>query len=612
MTSLTPKEIKENQVNILTNTISSAILVENLPEEQNKKILDLLEHQVKSQSDDIICDSAIGLAKVIINIRKRNMKDGEIVIRKLDKYIQRSINQIEEIKKLVTDNYLAPEKYFKSIADQLRAVCETFNKLDENINTAKFINVLEVEFDDLDMEYQKSKKMIEETLKKCVDKSRSYTYRAFQNGWDYSVFILKGLWNLKYRLWFLGRVLYSVMNLVVIPGDLELSFVGILRIAGAVCIAFATDPILLARGQRMIIDFFAYIGYGGLNFITVGFFGFLFNRFARFHKILYYITHYYMLTSTKFLQDILKYICVLMTNVYPIWKSGKDLGNIVWVEITELAQNILEAGLNGLNILGNVLVNLPSETYNVIMNSYASAKNVLETVWDSIKCFGLYFVGGTCTTEEIPNTFNTTIVKDKMEKLLKTNKFSMNEPISIPIQITENITSGKGSALVQQTKSYYFKKAITSLIPQNETAITIPRENIQQFTSTLKEAIKILPAQDSAAILTTIAKVADETDGPVIINAIIEASKDAASEKLKENIDEFGEKLGKIFTTEEGPDSEGLNYQKVLETTKFERLYKAAKSIGTTEPLIKEDIVSFLYILTILSIVFSFFKPLFG
>ena len=55
-----------------------------------------------------------------------------------------------------------------------------------------------------------------------------------------------------------------------------------------------------------------------------------------------------------------------------------------------------------------------------------------------------------------------------------------------------------------------------------------------------------------------------------------------------------------------------MNYQKILETTKFERLYKAAKSIGTTETFIKEDIVSFLYIPTIISIMFSFFKPLFG
>ena len=321
---------------------------------------------------------------------------------------------------------------------------------------------------------------------------------------------------------------------------------------------------------------------------------------------------YYMLTSTKFLQEILKYICFLMTNVYPIWQSGADLGNIVKIEIEELAKKILEEGLNGLKVVGNILVNLPSETYNVVVNSYAPAKNVLETVWDAIKCFSLSVVGGTCTTGEIPNTFNTTIVKDKMENLLKTNKFSMNEPLTIPINFTENVASGKGTALIQQTKSFYFTKAVTSLIPKNETAITIPQENIQEFTSTLKTAIKILPAQDSAAIISTIVKVADENDGPMIVNAIIEASKDAAGEKLKENIDEFGEKLTKIFTTDKDPESDGLNYQKILETTKFERLYKAAKSIGTTEALVKEDIVSYLYILTILSIIFSFFKPLFG
>jgi hypothetical protein len=616
MTSLTPKEIKDNQVNILTDTISSAILVDNLPEEENKKVLDLLEHQVKSQSEDLICDSAIGLSKVIINVRKRNFKDGEKIIRMLDKYIQRSINQIEEIKTLVADNYLSPEKYFQSFASQLKAVCQTFNKLDENIDTAKFINVLEVEFDDLDLEYKKSKKMIQDTLKKCVEKSRSYTYRSFQKGWDYSVFMLKGLWNLKYRLWFLGRALYSVIDLVVIPGDLEYSFAGILRVAGAVCIAFATDPILLARGQRMIIDVFGFVIHKIINFITVGFFDTIFRvesfTNTRFYKILYYIAHYYMRTSTKFLQEILKYICFLMTNVYPIWQSGADLSNIVKEEILILSKKILDAGLNGLNVLGNVLVNLPSETYNVIVNSYASAKNVLETVWDTIKCFGLSIVGGSCTTEQTTNTFNTTIVKDKMEKLLKSNKFSMNEPLTIPINITENLVSGKGSALVPQTKSYYFTKAITSLIPQNETAITIPQENMKQFTSTLKEAIKILPAQDSAAIISTIAKVADEKDGPIIVNAILEASKDAAGEKLKENIDEFGERLTKIFTTEKQPETDGLNYQKILETTKFERLYKAAKSIGTTDALIKEDIVAYLYILTILSIFFSFVKPLFG
>lgn len=615
MTSLTSREIRENQVDILTDTISSAILVDKLPEKENKKILDLLEHQVQSQSEDLICDSAIGLSKVIINIRKRNIKDGENIIRMIDKYIQRSINQIEEIKTLVKDNYLSPEKYFKSFAAQLKAVCETFNNIDENIDTAKFINILETEFEYLDVEYIKSKKMIQDTLKKCVEKSRSYSYRAFEKGWDYSIFILKGLWNLKYRLWFLGRVLYSVIDLVVIPGDLELSFAGILRIAGAVCIAFASDPILLARGQRMIIDVFGFVAFQIFKIITFPFFAIfnvesLFN--TRIFKIVYYIGHYYMLTSTKFLQSILKYICVLMTNVYPIWQSGADLGNLVKAEILEVAKNIVEAGLNGLNVLGNFLVNIPSETYNVIVNTYASAKNVLETVWDTIKCFGLFVTGNSCNTEEIPNSFNTTIVRDKMEKLLKTNKFSINETISIPVNITQNVTSEKGAALVQQTKSYYFTKAITSLIPQNETAITIPEANIQQFTSTLKEAIKILPVQDSAAILSTIAKVADEKDGPIIVKAIVDASKDAASEKLKENIEQFGEKVTKIFSTEKVTDVEGLNYQKILETTKFERLYKTAKSIGTTETFIKEDIVSFLYILTILSIAFSFFKPLFG
>jgi hypothetical protein len=608
--SLSIKEIKENQENILTDMTSSLVTIKYLPPEQIKNNLDLMLHQTKIQNEDIICDSIAELSKVIIKIHSKYPEKGKKILKFLDTNIQDFINKIELLNKKIEEYYLSPEVYLQGCKTQLISICYSLKQLDKNTNFETLRKSLEVQFKLFNDEYEKAIKVVDMMEKKC----KKYSYQSFRNGLDNSFFILKGLWSMKYYLWFLARILYSVNKLVIIPGDLELSFAGILRIAAAVCIAFATDPILLARGQRMIIDFFGMIAFKiftmPLNmFVNMKKF---FNN--RFFDILYYVSHYYILSSTTFLQGILRYICIIITNTYTLINSGILINEVI-DEIKKTADALFQSGLNGLMVLGNFLINLPSASYNFILNQFAGTQGIIESVWQNISCFlGTKILGLSTCGENIENKteiiIETENIGKRMRATLQSGKIQLSDRMNIQ-------TAEVNSAIAQKLDAYgHFEKAVNALIPKQEGGGALIIGDIKEFSSTLKDAIKVLPVEQSGQVLATMVKIADEKDGPIIVQGVVDAAREAVKEKIEEEIKNIQDKFLKVFdildTEKIDIETDGVSYQKLLKTLKFSELDKEARLIGANNSVTSEYLVSFIYIITVISLLFSFFKPLFG
>ena len=165
--SLSIKEIKENQENILTDMTSSLVTIKYLPPEQIKNNLDLMLHQTKIQNEDIICDSIAELSKVIIKIHSKYPEKGKKILKFLDTNIQDFINKIELLNKKIEEYYLSPEVYLQGCKTQLISICYSLKQLDENTNFETLRKSLEVQFKLFNDEYEKAIKVVDMMEKKC-------------------------------------------------------------------------------------------------------------------------------------------------------------------------------------------------------------------------------------------------------------------------------------------------------------------------------------------------------------------------------------------------------------------------------------------------------------
>lgn len=575
--------VNENKTEILTDLVSSTIGIETLPVKAKENVLSLLADETKDMHEELICNSITRVSLIIIDIKKKDDVGAKDTIVLLGDLIAKSIDQVGELKKLIYENYLDPEKYLESYAKQLKAICNTFNNYERDIDLNKFRELLKYEFSSLDDEYTISKKKIEKVINACTPVK--YTYSGFKNGLRSCFFILKGLWSMKYYLWILGRILYSTTTLVIIPGDLEFSLAGLLRIAGAVCIAFATDPILLGRAQRMIIDLFGKITFFLFTFPLRPFIDFDKMLNTRLANIFYYIAHYFMLSSTTFLKNILSYVCVIITSVYPTWTSGQTILNKVASDIMNTANDIIVAGANGLFVLLNFIYHLPSNTFNYIYNTFSQSSTILSDAWYAISCHGIKFIGGKCDKDFVPpDLFN---LFDRVKTAV--SRTFVEQPSQLVT--TKDITP---------TYENYREFAIAML--KDEKALTT--QNLSNLPQFLVSAFNQLTPKESSALLIELQQFVDPKHSSEFIEAVTVSGVSAAYVNVVQKLEGTAEKIKETI--------EGDIFENALKTTKFDTLYKEAKTIGEKDSLLTQDIVGYLYILSILGIIFSFYFPIFG
>lgn len=574
--------VNEKKTEILSELVSSTIGIETLSVKAKENILNLLTDETKDMSLELICNSITNISLILIDLKEKDNDGVRNTIVLLNELISKSIDQVVELKKLVYENYLDPEKYLESYARQLKTICNTFNKYQRNIDLNKFRELLRYEFSSLEEEYMISKKKIEKVINACTPVK--YTYSGFNNGLRSCFFILKGLWSMKYYLWILGRILYSTTTLVIIPGDLEFSLTGLLRIAGAVCIAFATDPILLGRAQRMIIDLFGKITFFLFTFPLRPFVDFNKILNTRLANIFYYIAHYFMLSSTTFLKNILSYVCVIITSVYPTWTSGQTILNKVAKDIMNTANDIIVAGANGLFVLLNFIYHLPSNTFNYIYNTFTQSSTILSDAWYSISCHGIKFIGGKCDEDFVPPDLSNLF--DRVKRAVSS---------TFAEQPSQLATTG-----IAPTYENYREFAITML--KDEKALTT--QNLSNLPQFLVSAFNQLSPKESSALLIELQQFVDPNHSSEFIEAVTVSGVSAAYVNVVQKLEGTAEKIKETI--------EGDIFENALKTTKFDTLYKEAKTISQKESLLTQDIVGYLYILSILGIIFSYFFPIFG